>query len=487
MTSWIVALLNPTWTCAATGRSACSMPNGVGNLSLPVDVGADGEVVINITATVSPAFAGTITNTVDAVVFEGGFNTDQDLSNNNDQVVTTVTQEPDLSITKSNALSVVIAGEMISYQITVNNNGPSDAPGTIITDLMPSELQNITWTCVPGPGSTCSANGSGDINDVVYLAANTQIVYQVDTLVSSAAQGALTNQANVDATAPVLDPDLNNNVAIDSDPISQISDLSVDLQDLIDPYDPASTTDLPFYIRVENLGPSDAENVLVDLPLQLDVTVDVINVCDVVGTTLNCDIGYSEAGQVDEIIVNYRLNPALTGQIDNLAEATTTTFDSDLANNIATTTTDLINGVDVRVTKSDGLDEVEPGQQIEYLIVAENIGSVDAGEVIINETMPVELINASWTCAAFEGATCLNIDNNNITGGADLPAGGRVELRLVATVDPSLVNMTVPDFTNTVEVVLVTGTDFNTLNNTASDTDVVIYYIFKDGFEGVVP
>ncbi len=480
-------MLNASWTCSATGRSACSVPNGVGNLSLPVDVGADGEVVINITATVSPAFAGTLSNSVTAVVFEGGFNTDQDLSNNTDLVETVVTQEPDLSITKSNALSAVIAGELLTYQITVSNNGPSDAPGTLITDLMPVALENVTWTCSPGVGSSCSASGSGDINDVVYLAANTQIVYQVDTLLSSAAQGELVNQANVDATAPVLDPDTKNNVAVDTDPISQVTDLAVFLDDLIDPYDPASTTDLPFYIRVENLGPSDAENVLVDLPLQLDVTVDVVNVCDVVGTTLNCDIGYSSAGQVDEIIVNYRLNPALTGQIDNLAEATTTTFDSNLANNIATTTTDLINGVDVRVTKSDNVEEVEPGQEVEYLIVAENIGSVDAGEVTINEMMPVELINASWTCTAFEGATCLNIDTNNITGGADLPAGGRVELRLTATVDPALASMTVPDFTNSVEVVLITEVDFNTLNNTASDTDVVIYFIFKDGFEGVVP
>jgi len=291
----------------------------------------------------------------------------------------------------------------------------------------------------------------------------------------------------VDAIAPVIVPDLKNNVASDTDSISQVTDLEVYLEDLIDPYDPASTTDLPFYIRVRNLGPSDAENVLVDLPLQLDVTVDVINVCDVVGTTLNCDIGYSEAGQVDEIIVNYRLNPALTGSIDNLAEATTTTFDSNLANNITTTTTDLVNGVDLRVTNSNDLAAVEPGETIEYLIVAENIGSVDAGEVTINEMMPAGLINATWTCQAFEGASCVNIDTNNITGGADLPAGGRVELRLVATVDPALANMTQLDITNTVEVVLISASDFNLLNNTASDTDWIIYFIFKDGFEGVVP
>ena len=481
------ALQNISWTCQATGRSACSVANGNGNLNLAVDVGADGDVVIDINATVSPAFAGVITNVADAVVFEGGFNTDQDLSNNSDQVDTTVTQEPDLAISKSNALNGVIAGESLTYQIVVVNTGPSDAPGTVVTDVMPGSLQNVSWTCVAGSGSTCSSSGSGDINDVVYLAANSQITYQVDALLSSAAMGELVNQAQVDATPPVIDPDTNNNVATDTDSISQVTDLEVYLEDLIDPYDPASTTDLPFYIRVRNLGPSDAENVLVDLPLQLDVTVDVVNVCDVVGTTLNCDIGYSAAGQVDEIIVNYRLNPALTGTIDNLAEATTTTFDSNLSNNVSTTTTQLLNGVDVRVSKTNDLDAVEPGEQVEYVIVAENIGSIDAGEVTINEMMPAGLINATWTCQAFEGATCLNIDTNNITGGADLPAGGRVELRLVATVDPALANMTQLDITNTVEVVLITGTDFNLLNNTASDTDLIIYFIFKDGFEGVVP
>ena len=120
---------------------------------------------------------------------------------------------------------------------------------------------------------------------------------------------------------------------------------------------------------------------------------------------------------------------------------------------------------------------------VEYQIVLENIGSVDSGEVAIIEQLPLELISASWQCDAYDGAACLNIDEFGITGGADIPSGSRVELLLRATVDPALINADGTLIINTIDVQMITETDFNLLNNTASDTDEIVLYIFKNGFE----
>ena len=235
------------------------------------------------------------------------------------------------------------------------------------------------------------------------------------------------------------------------------------------------------------MGPSDATNVEVNLPLQIDVTADTVNVCSTTAGSVNCEIGYSTAGDAHEFTVNYRLNPALTGQIDNLAEATSDTFDPDLNNNVATTVTDLISGIDVRIAQSNGVDEVEPGQTLTYEIRVDNIGSVDAGEVDIVEQLPTGLINASWECEAFEGASCLNINQSGVTGGADLPSGGHVIMTLTATVDPALSDMSQTHITNTVEAILISNTDYNLMNNTSTDSDPLVFFIFKDGFDGVTP
>ncbi len=480
------ALLNPTWSCTTSGRSSCDNSSGSGNINESVDVSIDGEVIIVVNAMIDPAFYGDITNQVSTVVFEFGFNTDTDLSNNSDDVTTQVTQVADLGVVKSNASNEVVAGEMTSYLITVSNAGPSDG-NSVVVDMMPAGLEQVSWQCTSDPGSSCSAMGQGDINDAVYVGVNSQLVYQVDGLVSSAATGQLSNEAMVDPVAPVIDPDLMNNLSTDTDDVVQIADLAVTLEDLIDPYDPASPLDLPFKLEVVNMGPSDAANVQVNLPLQLDVTADVVNVCEVSASGVNCDIGYSAAGAVHEFMVNYRLNPALTGQIDNLAEATSDTFDPDLNNNIDTTVTDLISGIDVRVSQSNGVEYAEPGQSLTYEIVVENIGSVDAGEVRIDEQLPAGLIDASWSCEAFTGASCVAINNSAVTGSADLPSGGLVVLTLTATVDPALTDMSQTHINNTVEAVLVTETDYNLLNNSNTLSTPLVFFIFKDGFDGVVP
>jgi uncharacterized repeat protein (TIGR01451 family) len=149
--------------------------------------------------------------------------------------------------------------------------------------------------------------------------------------------------------------------------------------------------------------------------------------------------------------------------------------------------TTLLSGVDVRVSQSNGSTEIEPGETTSYIINIDNIGSVDAGEVQINELLPTGLISATWQCEAFNDASCIGFDEMGLTGNVDLPSGGRVKVTLTATVDPALQDMSQSVISNQVQAVLISETDFNLLNNTSIDTDILIYFIFKNGFEGVIP
>ncbi|MCX7554063.1 beta-propeller fold lactonase family protein [Marinicella sp. S1101] len=480
-------LFNATWTCEATGRSVCENSNGTGSIDESVNVTIDGEIRFTITAQVDPAFNGLLTNQVDTVVFEQGFNTDTDLSNNSDLVETEVTQVADLSVTKTNNSTSVVAGEMISYQIVFTNAGPSDAPAVVV-DMMPTELQQVSWQCVAGSGSSCMPTGQGDINDTAYIAAGSELTYQVNANLSADATGQVVNEAMIDPVAPVTDPDMMNNIATDSDGITQEANIGVALSESIDPYDPAGPIDLTYVVEISNSGPSVANNVVFDLPPLLNGTIDAPNICSVDAAGVDCTVGQMAVGQTRVFFFDYRLNPSQIGLFTNSVVASLNTFDPDLNNNSDTTETNLITGIDVRVAQSSDSEVFEPGGAVTYQIILENIGSIDAGEVTIDEQLPVGLIDTNWQCEAFDGASCLNIDTNNLTGGADLPSGGRVMLTLTATVDPTLDELSgVSEINNTVEAVLVNETDYNLMNNTSTLSTPVVFFIFKDGFDGGAP
>ena len=47
-------------------------------------------------------------------------------------------------------------GDPVTYTITIATAGPSDSPGTAVTDAFPAALTGVTWTCTPTAGSACA-------------------------------------------------------------------------------------------------------------------------------------------------------------------------------------------------------------------------------------------------------------------------------------------------------------------------------------------
>jgi uncharacterized repeat protein (TIGR01451 family) len=111
----------------------------------------------------------------------------------------------------------------VTYTITASNAGPSDATGSTVADTFPASL-TCTWTCVGAGGGTCTASGSGNVNDTVNLPAGGSVTYTASCTVSPAATGTLSNTATVLAPGGVTDPDPDNNSANDSDAVSTSGD-----------------------------------------------------------------------------------------------------------------------------------------------------------------------------------------------------------------------------------------------------------------------
>jgi uncharacterized repeat protein (TIGR01451 family) len=125
----------------------------------------------------------------------------------------------DLAITKTDGSLTVHPGDTLTYTIQVTNNGPQAVSAATVTDTFSSALQNITWTCAGVNGGTCTASGSGNINDSVNLPVSASVTYTVSATFDLVTVGTLTNTATVTAPAGTTDPNPGNNTATDTDTI----------------------------------------------------------------------------------------------------------------------------------------------------------------------------------------------------------------------------------------------------------------------------
>ncbi|CAG0123806.1 partial Serine-aspartate repeat-containing protein D, partial [Rhodocyclaceae bacterium] len=101
----------------------------------------------------------------------------------------------DLSITKTDGLTCVSSGQVVTYTIVVSNSGPATATDALVSDTFPSTLTNVSWTSVAAGGASGNdLSGMGNINDYVTLAPGSTITYTVTgTVASSGAVSTLSN------------------------------------------------------------------------------------------------------------------------------------------------------------------------------------------------------------------------------------------------------------------------------------------------------
>lgn len=192
--------------------------NTSGNLGTTVNLASGAGVTYTILANIAPSATGNLVNTA-TVGVPAGY-TDTVPGNNSATDTNTPAASADLQITKTDNATHYVADATKTYVIVVTNNGPSNVTSATVTDAFTN--QNIlpgspTWTCSGTGGGTCTASGSGNINDSVNLPAGASVTYLVDITVVPSPSGPLENTATVSAPSGVTDPVPGNNTATDSD------------------------------------------------------------------------------------------------------------------------------------------------------------------------------------------------------------------------------------------------------------------------------
>ncbi|MEM7054876.1 MAG: hypothetical protein AAF446_10060, partial [Pseudomonadota bacterium] len=131
----------------------------------------------------------------------------------------------DLAISKSNGTGTLQPGEVTTWRIEVTNQGPYQINDALVTDHVPGDVINASWTCRGSDGAVCpNASGPGAINELVDLPAGGTLVYELTGTINADEPNMIFNTATVGLPAGVIDINLANNIARDNDPIGLFSD-----------------------------------------------------------------------------------------------------------------------------------------------------------------------------------------------------------------------------------------------------------------------
>lgn len=233
---------------------SCGSCSGSNPLTWSVPTFTGTQILDTVILRTAAAFSGTLTNTVQ-ITHTTQPAVDPDNSNDKDAVATPV-RLPNANFQISKArigTGEVIAGDLITYTLTVTNAG-GDAADATVTDIF-STNQASLFSC-----SGCS--GSGPITWTLSSFTNTQSL-QVVLETSASFSGTLTNTAFITFTAFGIDPDLNDNGAEVGTPVRlPRADLQIDKQTALTQVVAGEL--VTYTITITNNGPDTTDVVITD-------------------------------------------------------------------------------------------------------------------------------------------------------------------------------------------------------------------------------
>jgi large repetitive protein len=326
-----------------TGPSAtCNTPapNNGGTVTCSISLlpnGGSAQFTLTVQPLASIPNNTIIMNTATATTSSADTNS----SNNSSTASTTITAQADLAVVKSGAATAT-AGTNLTYTITANNNGPSDAQSVVVNDVLPA---TETFVSLNAPGYTCTtpavgATGTVNCTRTTLIAGATTSLTLVVRIAPSAT-GTIANTVTI--TSSTTDNNPNNNSSTASTNVSASADVAVTKGAAASP----AVNQVAFTVMVTNNGPSNATTVTMtdNTPAGTTFVSEAQNsgpsfVCTnpaVGGTgTTSCSIGTLVPGASATFTLVYQPTASSPAPIANTANVTATTPDPNPANNSAT-------------------------------------------------------------------------------------------------------------------------------------------------------
>ena len=356
-----------TGTCTATASNVTCNQGSLGSGEIFAV-----QIVVDLAETLPDG--GLATNTALASTDTD----DPDLSNNDDDIDTDIDRSADLALSKTTITPTVLAGEKATFQLTVTNNGPSEATGVVVADTLPAG-----FTFDAAGSSTACATGVSCSVPTSLLTGESYTFTVVATVAAATAEGTYTNNASTSATEP--DPvGANDDASSDVEVITQ-ANLSILKTSSDTTFTPGTTHS--YEVTVTNAGPSVAQNVVATDVLPSGLTFNPIGSSPACAAGVSCSVASLASGASTTFTIVVDIDSSLTGSVLNSADVGSDTDDPDASNNTDSDTTPLVPIADLSVAKSAAVTVVA-GNQLVYTIDVANAGPSDAGNVVVTDTLP---------------------------------------------------------------------------------------------------
>jgi uncharacterized repeat protein (TIGR01451 family)/fimbrial isopeptide formation D2 family protein len=413
--SYSSSTLTVTCTLETTGGSATTLPSGTTapTISVVVDTPsstANGTLVTNIATVSSPTWDS---------------NPSEETSSN----PTTIDANAALAITKSHSGSFTAGGQG-TYTVSVVNNGPSDAQGTLtVTDTLPSgetlvSATGTDWTCGTPSGGVFTCTDPNALTSGSYAPPITEVV----DVTASLAPGSITNSASVGS--PTNNPDPSG--ATSNNPTTIVTSADLALTKVhVGTF--VAGDDATYDFTVTNSeGPSDAAGTLT-VTDTLPIGETFVSggggatgwTCSVSSGTVTCtDPSALDVGDSTSFTMTVAIASGVTvSTLANTATVSSPTSDPVPSNNTSTDDAGTTQSADLQVVKTL-TSSLVAGQQATYSLAVSDGGPSDAaGPVTLTDTLPggesyVSATGTGWSCGVSLGTVTCTHAGSIVAGAA---------------------------------------------------------------------
>ncbi|MFH6958147.1 gliding motility-associated C-terminal domain-containing protein [Flavobacterium aquidurense] len=385
-----------------------------------------------------------------------------------DQDEVTISRGPliDLSLTKSVNNATPNVGEIVTFTITVKNDGPSDATGVVVTDRLPSGYLFVS--AAPSIGSYDNTPNSWTIGTLINQATATlEIKAKVLPTgnYNNVAEVTGANEVDENSTPGNNDADENDQAKVIVTPV-QIADLSVNK--IVDLATPKVGDNVVFTIAVNNAGPSNATGVVIK-----DLLPSGYEFVSAVSTAGMYNRTTGEWTVSRPIIANSTEDIQITAKVlkDGIYVNNAEVIASDqkdpnstpgdgIGDDFSTATTTPSALVNLAVVKRINNATPDVGSTVVFTIDVVNNGPSDATAVVVIDKLP-----SGYTWVSDDAAGAYNNVSGEWTIGNLANGAIKRTLNISATVNPT------GDYLNTATATS-TENDGNLTDNTSNVTSI---------------
>lgn len=295
---------------------------------------------------------------------------DWDLKNNNDSAGINVNPSADLAVKILVNDTNPKFNSLVKWTLRVTNNGPDEATGVVVCDLLSKDLIYLS--------STGNYDVKSGLWNIETLESGKSVSIDIVTLVNKT--GKIANDASV--SGKEYDWNLSNNYDNKSIAVDVCADLAI--KKLVNDTNPKFNSLVEWTLRVTNNGPDTATGVVVcDILPEGLISIDKsFNGTWNVGKLLN--------NQTKELTIICLVNK--TGKLVNIADIAGNEYDCNLTNNIVNKSIEVAQSTDLFVKKYVNNTSPDFGEIIKWSVVVSNNGPDIATNVQVNDLLDDGLI-----------------------------------------------------------------------------------------------